>query len=247
MDHYKDFWLETFFKFVREGDERAAFVILKKLRELARIMALTTFHKSKESDCTWEDIADEALLKLLRAYKDKAPQDMQQQGRSSFFRIMYITVFRLYLKPKAPLSEQEPDTLANTPETEPDHEALLNEERRLLHTKIERCMQRLKQRQEFKWFVLTAWMGVKDMLPENHELRAIIKDKSGDTGRTETERIQQLILRINNDFAHLFGLEEKSKNKINRGLNDNTLKADIRRAKDFLKDCLMRSGIFPDF
>ena len=247
IKYKNDKWLETFYSWVDDRDQDAAFQLLGELRTIAANYAKYRFVNGKEAK-TWEDIAGDAFLKLTKKYKNHSRESFAQGSASNFHGLMKVTIknaflnLRSFQKNKTIFTHTEPiEELAEKETTDelcyeakPDEKISNVEFRKTLKN----CLQNLRVYNEFRWITIRLWLELHCKMDLEDEIQTGINHLKSENKATETSRIiTSLKLFVNNSNGKA-KLKKETREKTNGNINENSVKSDIRRAKDFLRKCL---------
>jgi len=254
MNQNADIWLEKFLLWIEKRDEQAAKEILGELRKIAKILAKSRFSAAMEAK-TWEDLAVDAFFNLTARYRGKRREDFLQKGRSNFRGLMAVAVRNLFLNLR---SFRKNKPVQMEPLYGPDENMLENAEAAVSEASVERgafsaqvrqalksCFETLRNLSEFRWLAIRAWIYYHPGVDWEDAAPPFPGASSAEGAETETQRIISAIRMLAASPANTLGLTPETLEKAAAPLNENSMKSDILRARDFMKKCLSEKGISP--
>ncbi len=254
MNPNADTWLEKFLLWIQKQDEQAAKEILAELRKIAKIFAKSRFSAGMEAK-TWQDLAVDAFFNLTERYQGKQREDFLREGRSNFRGLMTVAVRNLFLNLRSfrknkpaqmePLFGPEGDLLESADTAVSEAGVEEGAFRAQLQLALKSCFQTLRRLSEFRWLAIRAWIYYHPAVDWDDSAQPFPGAAAAEAAETETKRIISAIRALAANPANTLGLSPETLQKAAAPLNENSLKSDIRRARDFLKKCLGGKGIMP--
>lgn len=194
------------------------------------------------------DIVSESCSALISTYGKAGPDRFQadKPGADPFESAMYKTIARTFWRTRKLHSLVISSDAADHLEDPALRTAADIQERQLYLRQagmaLGKCLKQLRQKSEIHWLVFRIW--AEQMYHTNLDKAVGLMEftKTADATLGETEKIALELERIAGTYAGQLGLSAETIAMATAPRKANTIKSDIRRAKDFLRKCLQSKG-----